>query len=117
MVCQIKKEEPSCDDCKGVPMETSSAVGGEDKKPELKMEPKKEEEGSGPAVTPSSVSGVSKKKSMIRPLKSIPGANLLLCDESQMYRIHSDCMPITGNTIPFLLQLNVVVARGYCNIK
>lgn len=66
----MKKEEPLSDNCKSMPMETSSAPAGEDKKPEMKIEPKKEEESSGPAVTPSSVSGVNKKKSMIKPLDS-----------------------------------------------
>lgn len=62
---QIKKEEPLTD---GVPMETSSTAAGEDKKPEIKTEPKEEEEGSGSTVTHSSPSGVpNKKKSMIRP--------------------------------------------------
>uniref|UniRef100_A0A671P770 histone acetyltransferase n=1 Tax=Sinocyclocheilus anshuiensis TaxID=1608454 RepID=A0A671P770_9TELE len=44
---EIQKEEPS----DGVPMETSSAAAGEDKKPEIKTEPKEEEEGSGSTAT------------------------------------------------------------------
>lgn len=53
-------------DC--VPMETSSTTAGEDKKPEIKTEPKEEEDSSGSTATHSSPSGVpNKKKSMIRP--------------------------------------------------
>lgn len=64
VTCQIKKEEPS----DGVPMETSSTAAGEDKKPEIKAEPKEEEEGSGSTATHSSPSGVpNKKKSTIKP--------------------------------------------------
>lgn len=62
VVYQVKKEE-SLSDC--VPMETAA---GEDKKPEIKTEPKEEEDGSGSAASQSSVSGPSnKKKSMFRP--------------------------------------------------
>ena len=60
---QVKKEEPS-DGCKAEPMETS-VTASEDRKPEVKIEAKEEEEGSGVAGANSSspASAQSKKKS------------------------------------------------------
>ncbi len=59
MVCNIKEEEPAGDKCKTEPMETSIGSTAEDKKPEVKTEPK-EEEAAGTNSTPANTQ--SKKK-------------------------------------------------------
>lgn len=63
---QIKKEKASGDGCKGEPMDTTSSsvsVLDEEKKPDIKKEPKEEEEGTrSTGVNSSTPSGQSKKK-------------------------------------------------------
>ncbi|KAA0725244.1 Histone acetyltransferase p300 [Triplophysa tibetana] len=96
---EIKKEEQLSDNCKSMPMETSSAPGGEDKKPELKIELKKEEEVSGPAVTPSSVSGVNKKK-IFKPEEL---RQALMPTLESLYRQDPESLPFRQPVDPSLL--------------
>ncbi|KAK6291078.1 hypothetical protein J4Q44_G00385200 [Coregonus suidteri] len=64
---EIKKEKPSGDGCKGEPMDTSSSAAtpkmeDRDRKPEVKTEPKDEEERSGASGTHSSPASAQKQE-------------------------------------------------------
>ncbi|XP_051522880.1 histone acetyltransferase p300-like isoform X3 [Myxocyprinus asiaticus] len=98
---EIKKEEPFSDDCKGVPMETSSTESGKDKKPELKTEPKEEEAGSGSTVTHSSPSGVpNKKKTVFKPEEL---RQALMPTLESLYRQDPESLPFRQPVDPSLL--------------
>lgn len=70
-VAQIKKEEPETEPCKAEPMEASTEETREDKKPEIKCEPKEEKEGKETA-NDSAAGTESKKKSRRRHAPHAP---------------------------------------------
>lgn len=65
LVWHIKKEEPADDECKSEPMGTSTGSTGEDKKPEVKTEPK-EEEAAGTNSSPTNTQSKKKGKTNSR---------------------------------------------------
>lgn len=74
---QLKKEEAAGDRCKVEPMDSVRGPGLEDRKPDVKVEPKEEEEGSGSAGPLSSPpSAQSKRKSKA----ATPARPALPCD-------------------------------------
>ncbi|XP_062859186.1 histone acetyltransferase p300 isoform X2 [Trichomycterus rosablanca] len=93
---KIKKEETSNEDCKGTPMETCKAEE-EDKKPELKTEPKEEDVGS---VTPSLPSGTPNKKKIFKPEEL---RQALMPTLESLYRQDPESLPFRQPVDPSLL--------------
>ncbi|XP_017339139.1 histone acetyltransferase p300 isoform X3 [Ictalurus punctatus] len=93
---EIKKEEPSSDGCKSIPMETSMAAG-EDKKPELKTEPKEGDIGLG---TPGTPAGTPNKKKLFKPEEL---RQALMPTLECLYRQDPESLPFRQPVDPSLL--------------
>ncbi|KAM9463213.1 histone acetyltransferase p300 isoform 2-T2 [Clarias gariepinus] len=92
---EIKKDVPSSDGCKIIPMETSMAAG-EDKKPVLKTEPK-EDVGSG---TPGTPAGIPNKKKLFKPEEL---RQALMPTLESLYRQDPESLPFRQPVDPSLL--------------
>ncbi|KAI3360110.1 hypothetical protein L3Q82_014425 [Scortum barcoo] len=107
---EIKKEKPSGDGCKGEPMDTSSSsvpssvAAGEDKKPEVKKEPKEEEEGSGSTGTNSSPASTQSKKKIFKPEEL---RQALMPTLEALYRQDPESLPFRQPVDPQLLGIPV----------
>ncbi|TRY57738.1 hypothetical protein DNTS_012296 [Danionella cerebrum] len=97
---EIKKEEPADAECKSEPMETSAASTAEDKKPEVKTEPK-EEETSGGNSTPSNSQS---KKKVFKPDEL---RQALMPTLEALYRQDPESLPFRQPVDPQLLGIPV----------
>ncbi|TSK14685.1 CREB-binding protein [Bagarius yarrelli] len=93
---ELKKEEPSSEEFKSIPMETSVAAG-EDKKPEIKTEPKQEDVGSG---TPGTPAGIPNKKKIFKPEEL---RQALMPTLESLYRQDPESLPFRQPVDPSLL--------------
>uniref|UniRef100_A0A8K9XGS0 histone acetyltransferase n=1 Tax=Oncorhynchus mykiss TaxID=8022 RepID=A0A8K9XGS0_ONCMY len=91
---QIKKEKPSGDGCKGEPMDTS------DRKPEVKTEPKDEEERSGASGTHSSPASAQNKRKIFKPEEL---RQALMPTLEALYRQDPESLPFRQPVDPQLL--------------
>ncbi|KAF5906320.1 histone acetyltransferase, partial [Clarias magur] len=92
---EIKKEVPFSDGCKIIPMETS-ITAGEDKKPDLKTEPK-DDIGSG---TPGTPAGIPNKKKLFKPEEL---RQALMPTLESLYRQDPESLPFRQPVDPSLL--------------
>uniref|UniRef100_A0A8C7M439 histone acetyltransferase n=1 Tax=Oncorhynchus kisutch TaxID=8019 RepID=A0A8C7M439_ONCKI len=102
---QIKKEKLSGDGCKGEPMDTSSSVAtlkmeDRDRKPEVKTEPKDEEERSGASGTHSSPASAQNKRKIFKPEEL---RQALMPTLEALYRQDPESLPFRQPVDPQLL--------------
>ncbi|KTF73051.1 hypothetical protein cypCar_00022506 [Cyprinus carpio] len=95
-----EKEEPADDECKSEPMETSTGSTGEDKKPEVKTEPKEEEA----AGTNSSPTNTQSKKKVFKPDEL---RQALMPTLEALYRQDPESLPFRQPVDPQLLGIPV----------
>ncbi|XP_022538658.2 histone acetyltransferase p300 isoform X1 [Astyanax mexicanus] len=98
---EIKKEEPSADECKAEPMETSVGSTGEDKKPEMKTEPKEEED---KTAANSSTPSTQSKKKIFKPEEV---RQALMPTLEALYRQDPESLPFRQPVDPQLLGIPV----------
>ncbi|KAL1277755.1 hypothetical protein QQF64_024428, partial [Cirrhinus molitorella] len=99
-VCHVKKEEPASNECKTEPMETSTGSTAEDKKPEVKTEPK-EEEAAGTNSTPANTQS---KKKVFKPDEL---RQALMPTLEALYRQDPESLPFRQPVDPQLLGIPV----------
>ncbi|XP_035380966.1 histone acetyltransferase p300 [Electrophorus electricus] len=95
---EIKKEEPSGDACKAESMETLVGAAGDDRKPEMKTEPKEEEE--DVATTNSSTVSAQSKKKIFKPEEV---RQALIPTLEALYRQDPESLPFRQPVDPLLL--------------
>ncbi|XP_023685712.2 histone acetyltransferase p300-like isoform X2 [Paramormyrops kingsleyae] len=96
----LKKEEAAGDRCKVEPMETVLGPGLEDRKPDVKVEPKEEEEGSGSAGPLSSPSSAQSKRKIFKPEEL---RQALMPTLEALYRQDPESLPFRQPVDPQLL--------------
>ncbi|XP_014059288.2 histone acetyltransferase p300 isoform X5 [Salmo salar] len=106
---EIKKEKPSGDGCKGEPMDTSSSAAtpkmeDRDRKPEVKTEPKDEEERSGASGTHSSPASAQNKRKIFKPEEL---RQALMPTLEALYRQDPESLPFRQPVDPQLLGIPV----------